>query len=573
MFERALLVAVVAAVIAAAAAYTLRPARGLPDDAPTEDEMAAGVGAAIMTNIVRGHVPYRSGDVMTVPKPHHYMIGRWDLTTLGTDRPVTTNSHPNPWDYLARVPIVFYGPGFAPRDVVSDEPTDIVNVAPTYACLLGMGGLDFEGEPFEELCRAPGHRRSPRVIFSVVLDGGGWNVLQQHPRSHPTIDSLRAAGLTYTNATIGSAPSITGAIHATLGTGVYPRTHGIPGNQLRTEDGRNVDAWDDNADPRFLRAPTVSELWDERSGNRAFVGTVSYEGWHLGMIGHGSFRAGADRDVAVLWDRDEEAWWTNESYYTLPAYLRTDLNRLSAYEDRLDERDGIGDGAWFGHTLQELRDPRVRPGTPAFARLTGDAVIDIMRQERLGADRITDLFWVELKMPDYAGHAWNMLRPEQADVLSEVDRQIDRFVGELNRMVGRQNYVFMIGADHGQEPLPETFGGWRITSAELEKDIEARFGPVVRQITTAEIYLEPGALDRGEVDPAAIARFLGTYTVGDNIPVGAPGADRVPAARLDDTVFAGAFSASFIQSLTSQGIDSFGDGLYPESRLYRDVRG
>jgi predicted AlkP superfamily pyrophosphatase or phosphodiesterase len=531
--------------------------------------MATDIGAPIMTNLVRGHVPGRSGDIITVPKPHHFMIGRWDLTTLGTDRPVTTNSHPNPWDYLARVPIVFYGPGFVPSNIARDEPTDIAAIAPTYACLLGMEGLDFEGERFEELCEAPGHRRSPKVIFSVVLDGGGWNVLEQHPQSHPTIDSLRKKGLTYTNATIGSAPTITGALHATMGTGVYPQTHGIPGNQLRTEDSRNVDSWDNNADPRFLRAPTISELWDERTDNRALVGTVSYEGWHLGMIGHGTLRAGGDEDVAVLWDRDDQAWWTNESYYKLPAHLRsTDLDRLSGYEDRLDERDGVADGSWFGHTPRELRDPRVRPGTPAFARFTGDAVIDIMR-EGLGDDRITDLFWVELKMPDYAGHAWNMLRPEQADVLSEVDRQIARFVGELDRTVGRRNYVLMVSADHGQEPLPETFGGWRIASGELEDDIEARFGPVVRKITTVEIYLEPETLERAEVDPVEIARWLGTYTVGDNIPSGAPGADRVPVARLDDTVFAGAFSASFIQSLTPDRIESFGDGLYPESRLYR----
>lgn len=563
-----------AVVIAGLGAYTLRPVRGLPRGAPTEDAMADDVGAPIMTNIVRGHIPQRSGDIMTVPKPHHYMIGRWDLTTLGSDSPVTTNSHPNPWDYIARVPIVFYGPGFVPSDVASAEPTDIANVAPTYACLLGMGGLDFDGESFERICATPGHRRPPRVIFSIVLDGGGWNVLGQHPQSHPVIDSLRERGLTYTNATIGSAPSITGALHATFGTGVYPSRHGIPGNQLRTGDSRNLDSWDNNADPRFLREPTISELWDERTGNRAFVGTVSYEGWHLGMIGHGSLRAGGDKDVAVLWDREEQKWWTNEKYYTLPSYVRTaDLNRLSAYEDRLDERDGVTDGSWFGHTLQELRDPRLRPGTPAFARFTGDAVIAIMREESLGGDGITDLFWVELKMPDYAGHAWNMLGPEQADVLSETDRQIARFVTELDRTVGRRNYVLMIGADHGQEPLPETFGGWRIMSGELEEDIEARFGPIVRKITTVEIYLEPEALESGEVDSDEIARFLGTYTIGDNIPVDAPGAERVPKARLDDTVFAGAFSSSFIQSLTPAEIESFGDGVYRESRLFRDLRG
>jgi predicted AlkP superfamily pyrophosphatase or phosphodiesterase len=408
------------------------------------------------------------------------------------------------------------------------------------------------------------------VIFSVVLDGGGWNVLEQHPQSHPTIDSLRAAGLTYTNATIGSAPSITGALHATLGTGVYPRTHGIPGNQLRTGDSRNVDSWDNNADPRFLRAPTISELWDERTDNRALVGTVSYEGWHLGMIGHGALRAGGDEDVAVLWDLDDQAWWTNESYYKLPAHLRsTDLDRLSGYEDRLDERDGVVDGSWFGHTPRELRDPTVRPGTPAFARFTGDAVIDIMREEGLGEDRITDLFWVELKMPDYAGHAWNMLAPEEGDVLAEADRQIARFRALLDDRVGRGRYVLALSADHGQEPLPENFGGWRIATEELERDVEERFGDgIVEKITTVDFFMDMDAVAREGVDLGDVARFLGTYTIGDNIAVDQAGAEFVPEARLDDRLFAGAFSTDFLQSLSDADIASYGASDYPQGDLY-----
>ncbi|HEX2051544.1 MAG TPA: hypothetical protein VHJ34_13070 [Actinomycetota bacterium] len=49
--------------------------------------------------------------MMLVPIPHAYIIGRWDLATLGTDRPFLTTSHPNPWAYTARVPLILYGPG------------------------------------------------------------------------------------------------------------------------------------------------------------------------------------------------------------------------------------------------------------------------------------------------------------------------------------------------------------------------------------------------------------------------------------------------------------------------------
>ncbi|HEX2236513.1 MAG TPA: alkaline phosphatase family protein [Actinomycetota bacterium] len=586
MSRRVLIVAAVAIVVAGAAVYMLRPQRGAPSGAPTLDEMARSIGTSIMRNLHRGHVPGRSGEIMTVPRPHRYFAGAWDLRTLATDAPVTTSSHPNPWAYTARVPIVLYGPGYVERGREVDEPVDVAGIAPTYARLLKMRGFRSDAAALPEVaepCRPPGAacagRPRPKVIVTVVIDGGGWNVLQQHPGQWPTIARLMREGTLYTNATIGSAPSITGAIHATIGTGDYPVTHGIPGNQLRDPEGNNEDAYRENADPSFLRSATVSELWDEAQGNRPWVGTVSYEGWHLGMIGHGAERRGGDRDVAVLWEPDpdddeeeEDEWWVNEDFYELPTYLETtDLQRLHAYEEALDERDGLADGTWFGHTLDELQVPTVRPGTPAFVRFTGDAILDVLANEPIGDDELTDLFWIEMKMPDYAGHAWNMLRPEEGDVLLETDRQIARVVAWLDDNIGRNGYVLGITADHGQQPLPELFGGWRINGKELERDVEERFGAaIIEKVTTVDLFMDNDLVEQEGVDLANVARFLATYTIGDNIADAQPGAGLVPEDRLDERLFAGAFPTGYLRDLTEDEIASFGDGDYPEGDL--DVR-
>jgi hypothetical protein len=572
--KRVLIVAVLAALVAAAGAYALRPETGVPDDAPTERQMAAAVGADVMTNLYRGHVPGRSGELMLVPKPHNFLIGEWDLTTLGTDAPTMSTSHPNPWNYLARVPIIVHGPPWAPEGEVSTRETDIAALAPTYADVLGgVEGFESEVEPLEGVQRRA--RETPKVIFTVVIDGGGWNALQQHADAWPFMDSLRDSSTTYVNAHIGSAPSITGALHATFGTGVYPIEHGIPGNQMRGPEG-NTDTWLQNADPRYLETPTISELWDEQNDNEAMVGTVSYEGWHLGMIGHGAQREGGDKDVAVLWEAQEaetdepvNEWWINEDYYELPSYLQeTDLATLERYEAELDERDGLDDDAWFGHTLEELQEPLIRPGTPAFVRFTGDAVIDVMRNEDVGRDAITDMFWVEMKMPDYAGHAWNMLGAEQEDVIRETDTQIARMKKELDRVAGEGHYLFVISADHGQQPLPDVVGGWRINSRELQRDIEARFGDVVEKVTPVDVYFDREALEETGVSVSDVARYVGTYTIGDNIPEGRAGADRVPEARLGELLFAGAFSADYFQSLDPSAIEDLGEGDYPEGDLY-----
>ena len=569
MPKRVLAVVAVAALVALAAWFVLRPSTGVPDDAPTENEMASSVGSQVMEHLYLGHVPGRSGEVLMVPKPHHFLISDWDMTQLGSATPPLGSTHPNPWGYLTRVPIVAYGRG-VPRGFVDDEPTDIASIAPSYARILGMDGFESEAEELPGIAAAT--LSKPKLIFTIVVDGGGWNTLEQHPSSWPAIKALMRGGVTYTNATIGSGPSITGALHATFGTGVYPRTHGLPGHVMRDGEGKLVDVYLDEADPRYLDAPTVSEIWDESNRNRPIVGTVSFEGWHLGMIGHGAQRAKGDRDLAVLWEREEEEWWTNEEYYFLPQYLEdVDTERLEAYEEQLDPRDGIEDGVWFGHTVEELRDKAIRPGTPAFVRLTGDAVVEVIENEPLGQDDLTDLFWVEMKMPDHAGHSWNMVRPEQADVLGETDTQIARMKAALDKKVGAGNYLLVLSADHGQQPLPDLNGGWRINTGEVAKDIEAQFGNVVEKVTPADIFLDMDAMGREGWAPSDVARYLKTYTVGDSIPEGKPGSDLVPEALLDDTVFAAAFSTGFLDSLDPivdpDRIESFGEGDYPEGNF------
>lgn len=565
--NRLLIVLGVAVVAALLAFYQLMPERSAPAGAPTLDEMATQIGSPIMEHLYRGHVPNRSGEVMTVPKPHSFIIGNWDLTTLGSATPTLGSSHPNPWDYTARVPIIFYGPGYIKAGQTIDESVDIADMAPTFAALLGMDALDADGTVLADAL-VPNDRPPPRVIFTVVIDGGGWNALQHHHDSWPAIQALREGGTDYVNATIGSAPSITGSLHATFGTGVYPNTHGIPGNQMRGPDGRNTDAWKQNADPAYLLVPTLSELWDEQNANEAVVAAVAYEGWHLGMIGHGAQRVEGDKDISVLWETETNEWWTNEDYYTLPSYLKpTDLQRLESYEEGLDPRDGIEDGVWFGHTVEELQEDVVRPSTPAFARFTGDAVVDVLLNEAVGQDDVTDLFWVEMKMPDYAGHRWNMVSPEEGDVLAAVDLQIARFRKMLDAAVGRGRYVLAISADHGQQPLPDLHGGWRVNSNELLADIESRFGNVVEKVTTVDIFFDQDAINNDDVDLESVARYLGTYTVGDNIPNGAPGADEVPEGRLDERIFAGAFPSDFLRALTPDKIAAYGAGIYPEGVL------
>ena len=545
-----LVVVVALACLGALVAFLVLRDPGSPSagNGPTLQEMAADLGAGPMTLLVRGHVPGTSGDIAIVPRPHRFMGSEWDLSTIDTETPDPETSHPNPWDYLVRVPLVFYGPGLVPSGREIDRPTDVTALAPTYASMLSVEGLEADSEPLPELAAAG----PPRVIATVVVDGGGWNVLQRHPAAWPEMRAMMEEGTVYSNALVGSVPSVTAPVHTNMGTGAYPRSHGVANNPVLS-----------SGDPGRIEVPTVSDLWGAQTDDRAVTAMVAYEDIHLGMLGHGADRDGGDQDVAVMWG-PQERWRTSEPFFRLPSYLdEPGEPTLRAAEEELDERDGLEDGTWFGITLSELRSSVYRTGTPAFVRMTGDAISEVLVGEGVGADDITDLLWIELKSPDYTAHAWGMSHPAMADTMSEVDAQIGRLKRELEELVGPGGYIIAITADHGLQPLPNEVGGWQINAQELTADLVAEFGDVIDKVTPTDIRLSNDALEDG-VDLEAIAGFIGTYTIGDNIPEGAEGSDRVSPARLDEKLFAGAFTSEFLQGLSSRDIAALGQGRYPE---------
>jgi len=566
--------ALVTAMIAAAllaAACTGEPDLPLdaPRGAPTVEEMLKRLGADPVERLARGYFPARSADIALVPAPGNVVV-RWSGVGLGTDDADPSTTHPTPWDYHQRVPIVLYGPGFVRSRGQLERSVDLTDLATSMLSLLDCDvcGTHERGLLHEALL--PSKRDSPiptlpKVVVIVAYDGGGWNLLERWPDAWPVLRRLMSDGTTYVNATIGSAPSVTSAIHANMGTGAYPREHGISEITSRLPDGSIGDVFLDAADPSLLEVTTVADQWDRERDNEPWVGMIGYESWHLGMMGHGAQLPGGDRDVAVLWEPEPGLgeFFTNEDFYELPTYLPGE-DALAVRLDALDAEDGQRDGRWFDN---DLRDPTIVPGTPAFVEHQGEALLEIVRREPIGDDALTDLLFVELKPTDFGGHIWNMLAPEEEHVLRAQDRLLGDLVRELDRKVGRDRYVLAYTADHGQTPLPETVDGLRVHPDILGAKVEAYFGrDIVEMVTPDGMFLRLDELEAAGLTVEDVARFVADFRFGDGLP---PDADpaAVPPERLDERVFAGAIPGSVLGSLSPEEIDALGPGDYPEGDL------
>ena len=206
-------------------------------------------------------------------------------------------SHSGPWPYLQHVPIFFYGPGIIPARGSVSRPVLSTDIAPTEAALLKFSEFHApDGKVMPEVLPNGGVTKVPKLLVTFVWDAAGLDVLDTWPKAWPYLKSLIPKGVWFSRATIGSSPSNTPPIHATIGTGAFPMHSGIL-DEFQRVNGEIQKPQEDG--PAFELVPTLADLYDRDHGNKPLVGEIATLSSHMGMIGHGSMWGGGDRDIAV----------------------------------------------------------------------------------------------------------------------------------------------------------------------------------------------------------------------------------------------------------------------------------
>jgi Type I phosphodiesterase / nucleotide pyrophosphatase len=462
----------------------------------------------ILQRVRRGYYSDRSPDVIYVPREPNYR-GNFPVAT----------THSGPWDYVQEVPFMFYGPGFIREQgpITLDREVTLADMSPTYAELMGTEfPEDRPGSPLEEVILPEAERNgTPKLIITVVWDGGGTNVLEAWPDSWPFLKSLIEKGTNVDSATVGSSPSVTPAIHATMGTGTFPRYHGIQNIPMRIE-GRMTDSFPAGS-PGYLETTTLADLYDQATGNVAKIGSFSFKFFHLGMIGHGAYLEGGDKDLAIVARTKPGDLATNTDYYYLPEYLQ----EVPGFERDIraaDLDDGKLDGKWFNE--EDLTEVLEQRNTPAWVRYQTRIIKEAMAGEGFGDDDVTDLFYVNYKQLDDVGHLFNMLYPETRELLEANDAALKDLVSFLDEEVGEDEYVLALTADHGQTPTGLATGGWAIDLNNMQEDIAERFDVNFDDLYLSQqsvgFWLRPETMEANGITNEAVSNFLLDYTLDEN---------------------------------------------------------
>ncbi len=288
------------------------------------------------------------------------------------------------------------------------------------------------------------------------------------------------------------AVTFTGPGHASIGTGLDPRHHGIVGNLWydRERESEIYCVEDPGtewfgapagapkipilpASPRWLDGVSLGDRLKQTFPGARVVGLSLKDRAAVLMAGR--------RADAALWFEERFERFVTSTYYPrhpeLLEFNRGVASFLSASEHgRWDPSGRIppadldrvtydspsladaksppeGYGAGFPHTLANARAVVSSPWGDVLLLSLGRFVIEKMG---LGSrPREPDLLFVGLSSTDYYGHWFGPDSKEIADGIVRLDASLEEFFGWLDEHVGRDRVLVFLTADHGVQPLPE----------------------------------------------------------------------------------------------------------------------
>ena len=465
--------------------------------------------------------------------------------------------HVGPWDYVQRVPMFWYGPGFVPARGSVNRPVTVVGMAPTTAELLHFPYTASDGAPMTEALLPEARRPDPpKLIVTIVWDAAGRNVLEAHPDSWTYLKSLIPEGTWYENGTVGSSPTSTAQIHASMGTGAFPDDHLLVGHRLRVGTTL-VTPWAQG--PNLITLPTLADLYDRAMGNEPLVGISATVNIHFAMMSHGSFFTGGDRDIGTTRSVTDPGTITDEgfewnlprqiqAYYTLPEYAN-DTPGFEGDVEAVDRADGREDGKWRDNSIDQLLQGF---DTPARIPYQQRVLESIVTQEGFGDDEVPDLLYANFKEIDYISHVWTMNSPEMDDAVRAQDAALKDLVRFLDAEVGEEEWAMVLTADHGAIPDPKVSGAFQVSTAPIGSGLAAAFDtdgddvPVVELIQPTQIYVNEDELRENGGTLEDMARWIMDRTKGDTGGTGVT----VPADQQDEPVFAAAFPSRIMLDLS-----------------------
>lgn len=330
----------------------------------------------------------------------------------------------------------------------------------------------------------------PRLVVFMVVDGLPQRQVVDY-RSQLAPDGLARfldRGAWFADAHYGYAFTVTAAGHASMLTGTYAYRHGIIGNDWR--DPKTGELEYCTGDTRYTYIGNKTDKLDGTSPNNLLVETVGdvlkskdTKSKVIGISGkdRGAILPAGKTGTAYMY-MSKSGEFASTTFYMKehPAWVNTfngarpaDKYFKTAWQPVLDDSGAYAtslpdDQPWFlvkGAKLpMTMGAAQEKPDAAYYAALLRSPFVDEMslefaraaiKGESLGQDDSPDILAVSLSGHDYVNHAFSAESRISHDHMLQLDRLFQSFFHDLDAMVGKDNYVVVLTADHGFMPAPE----------------------------------------------------------------------------------------------------------------------
>ena len=429
-------------------------------------------------------------------------------------------------------------------------------------------------------------QKQPKLVVGIVVDQMRYNYLTRfwEKFSENGFKKLVNNGFNCEQTHFNYMPTYTAPGHASIYTGTTPTNHGIIANTWydKTNKAKTYCTSDEN-----VQSVGTTTNMGKMSPNKLLVTTIADElktaNKQSKVIGisikdRGAILpAGHQADAAYWFAGEDEGKWISSTYYMkqLPKWLNelNEKNTANTYLQKPwktllpihDYTESIADNnpyeevfegekaPIFPHNLPALRKANKNydliKSTPFGNTILKELAFEVIQQEKLGADAITDLLTVSFSSPDYIGHQFGPYSVEIEDTYLRLDREIAELLTFLEKQVGEGEFLVFLTADHGVVDIPQHAidnqlpGGYFEEKATLQVLNEALFEKfkvesLIENLSNYQLFFNHDLIVEHQLNLIDIENFAVNFMLKQEGIVKAVSATSMKSAEFDSKILA-----------------------------------
>ncbi len=346
--------------------------------------------------------------------------------------------------------------------------------------------------------------KTPQLTVVIVIDQFAYSHIRKlSPHFKFGFKKLLEHGINYTDAHHPHGATCTGTGHAALGTGTFAKDHGIVLNDWLDEKGKTRGFKDTSPEAAQFNGlhPTKLCRYGISAKNLMVDGVsdqlimsstpeIRNRVYSLSFKPRAAIGLGGRLGKSIWFDHNTITFTSSKAFFKkLPQWLidfnkQNDISKVkkaywksaypsssSAYnfENIHDYEYCTPNAPRANSTISTVskrydcactRAPESKAAfvkLPQANKLLLDLAIDCLHAnfQPHRRDPGKFLLWVSLSTLDMIGHAYGPDCLETIDMIYHLDKQIDTFIKQVQRMAGKRKVLFALTADHGVSPIPE----------------------------------------------------------------------------------------------------------------------